>query len=71
VYVVVSPALNLVFSVFNNDIMPMGIVSERTRDTLMFQRGIWAALPFFVAIMLLLVYPIIRALMRKRAEGGL
>jgi hypothetical protein len=69
VYVVSSPIVNLVFSVVNADIIPMGIMSDRTRDTLLFQKTIWQAIPFFVAIMLLLVYPIIRSLMKKRAEG--
>ena len=69
IYILSTPAVNLVFTVFNADILPMGIVSSRTRDTLMWQRTVWGVLPFFVGIFLLLVYPIIRALMAKRAGG--
>ena len=69
IYILSAPIVNQVFQVFNEDIIPMEIVSERTRDTLMFQRAMWQALPFFVAVFLLLIYPVIRALLEKRSAG--
>jgi len=68
IYVVSEPLVNKVFDTFNTELVDEGIVSERTRDTLMFQRGIWAALPFVFGVVLLLLWPVMRALMEKR--GG-
>jgi len=68
IYVVSEPLVNKVFDTFNTELVDEGIVSERTRDTLMFQRGIWAALPFVFGVVLLLFWPVMRALMEKR--GG-
>ena len=68
IYVVSEPLVNKVFDTFNTELVDEGIVSERTRDTLMFQRAVWLALPFVFAVVLLFLWPVVRALMEKR--GG-
>lgn len=67
-YILMSPVVNNWIAGFNENILPMGIVSTKTIDTLNFQVRMWNMIPIIIVLVLFLFYPIIRALMKK-AEG--
>ena len=67
VWIFASPMMNDVFSTVNTQLIDTGTISTRTQDTIEFNRMMFNLLPFVFAFVLLFLYPILRALMERRA----